>query len=418
MKILDIDKNIYPKITLDIFFVLCYLIPILHLYLHRILSGFKFAYPMLFLWFLVVLMKNQFGLLVSSIVMRKKLFIWLLIFILVVAVNHVFIEASDKSYYYLLHYINFFLLLIIDSFYAQKHLKYKLSILFYLIVALGIQAIVSIPYIISAKYYVSRMLSSGQLDYYSTFEAIKNGVGNNGLYTSLPGITILGLSIVKNFDFKYRMILIGSLASIFVSVIISTYFASVLMFFLGVIVFFLILYRKIMNIKLVLFAALSIYGVVFFGADLVRDTNLLNPIIRKIELFQDEKSDVTGRIDLAKVSFDTFSENPFFGIGVPSWQSYDKIGEHMTWLDYLANFGLLGVTPLYIFIFMLIKESFSFYFVKDEMKFYRVACFVGMLLFIISNFISPMITTIHSYAFFLLFYVSPYVNKVKFKRIQ
>jgi O-antigen ligase len=147
---------------------------------------------------------------------------------------------------------------------------------------------------------------------------------------------------------------------------------------------------------------------VFVYNQLITDSYIFRFQVSKIErsLKGQEIEDPTGRSSLNNVSYETFKQNPFWGIGIPPWQSYDKIGEHNTWVDYLANFGIFGVLPLYLFLSIRIAKRFfvhNDYLVEPGSIIYLK---ISITLFLIANFISPLITVPHSYQFFLFLYSS------------
>ena len=405
--------KIAPKITVDILLVLGFLVPTMILYLNYSLRGFMFTWPIFICWFMFVFIKNKnlkaFGIVLKK---RKLDFFFMFSFILVVAINYFFVDKNAKSHTYLFTFINFFLILIVDSYYATKPLVYKYSILFYIVIALGIQALISIPYMLSAKILITRMLSSGRLSGAELVEAMKNGLGNNGLYSSIGATALIGIAIIKEFKTVYKLALILSVSFIIISIIISTFFASILLLVIGVIIVSFRYHKKIINVKSLVVLLIIVAGVFYFNNVFLSESkvDLIRPIENKLERFMSDEDDTTGRGKLANTSINTFIKNPFFGIGVPKWQSYHLVGEHMPWIDFLANFGFLGMLPFLIFLTILIRRNLFFYIKKDSFTLYRMSCLAGVCIFILANFISPIITTPNMYMIFLLYYTS-YSNK-------
>lgn len=401
------NDKLRPILSIDVIFVLLFLLQPMLPYFRFKLRGFIFAWSIFLIWFLLIALKrNLFKNFLVELKSRKKYFFWIILFVLVSLVNYLFVNTTNKGFNYTVNFINVVLLLIIDAYYSLKPIKYRFSILFYIVVILGLQAVISIPYIISNGAFISRLLASGQLDAQASVEAMKNGVGNNGLYTTVGAIAILGFAISTYFKKVFKIIIIISSISLLLSVFISTYMASILMIVVGGLILISRYNKRIFKFKIIIPVISLVIGFVYFYNNYVKETSLLKPIIQKITKYQNQGGDITGRGALADASLDTFINNPFFGIGVPPMHSYDIVGEHMPWIDFFANFGFFGFLPFLIFIFLLIKNSYSFYFINDQHKFYRTACLAGFIIFMISNSISPMMTVPSMITFVMLCFLS------------
>lgn len=342
---------------------------------------------------------------------RKISLALLLIFIWVVAFNYFFVDTNNKSFQYLVTFINFLFIFIIDAYYTLKPAARRYAILYLCLIALGIQAAVSIPYIISSGGIVTRAYSAGLLSAPDQIEAIKNGVGTNGLYSSSIIFLFSYVAMFKNTSYGiFRKILILSAIAILLSCLISSFFLPFLLLITGVFILFLSRFKPNLSrlVKMTLISILFLVALAFAFKHLMVNSHLFRYQMSKIErTFQGDKiEDPTGRTALNRVSMQTFKENPLLGIGVPKWQSYDKIGEHNTWLDYLANFGILGVLPLFFFLIIKFTDRFA---VKNDFlaKPIDVIYFrISILLFIVANLVSPLITTPHSYQYLLFLYTS------------
>lgn len=398
--------------NLEIFLVVLFLITPMIIFLNQLLRGVFFTWPLFFIWFSYSVKKNNnFDKFRKVLILRQSAFISIGAFVVIVFFYYAFVTTTDKALQYFTVFFNFILVLIIDSYYSIRSEKYRLSILFFIILLLGIQAAYSIPYLLNTNSYIIRLFSSGQLDSLQTLDAIKHGVGNNGLYSSIGAIAILGFSIMNRFSLLIRIILICSIIALIFSIIVSTLLAPVFLLSVGILIIAIKYGKKVFNLKIALYTVAIITILFVFYLNVLSKTDLMRPIQAKIEAFDSNKQDVTGRRALADVSINTIMDHPFFGIGVPEWHSYDVIGEHMPWVDYFANFGFLGVVPLFVFLLVLFRDSYSFYFKKDKFKLYRTACFIGVIIFVLSNFISPMITVSNMYTLLIMYYMS-YSNKI------
>jgi len=160
---------------------------------------------------------------------------------------------------------------------------------------------------------------------------------------------------------------------------------------------------KFIHIFIVLTA---IVGLVMFYTFYLANSPVFEPIQRKLNLIQEGNLRDDGRIDLATKSFNTFLNNPLLGIGVPEWGRELEVGEHSPWFDFPAHYGILGFMPFLLFIFVLLKKNFRFYFTPVRKNVYSTACLIGFLVYIVSNFIDPTIFEPPMIITFIFFYTS------------
>lgn len=284
----------------------------------------------------------------------------------------------------------------------EKDLSLRYSVFFIVLSVLCIFSLISIPYIFSNDVLVIRNLASGQLTEGQELDAKKNGLGTNGLYSSLSMIIVYALGLIKFFNLNRltsKVILI-SLIPLSISVFISTFFASVSLFVFALFYYFYISNKKnsfilIVKVLLALFVG---YVVLYF---FLLDLELFKPVINKFERFNEVGGDDTGRTDLAKNSLKTFVENPLFGIGVPEKGSFDLIGEHMPWVDFLGQYGVIISSFIYLTFILLYKKIFLLNnkIVKNPINQVNKVIF---MVFILGNFISPLIFYPLSYCLFFL----------------
>lgn len=284
----------------------------------------------------------------------------------------------------------------------ERDLSLRFSVFLIILSVLCFFSILSIPYIFNNDVLVIRHLASGQLTSSQEFEARKNGLGTNGLYSSLPMIIVFSLALIKSFKLKrsVRNLILLSIIPLSVSILISTFFASV-----GLLVFALFYYFYVGNksksfvllLKISVFLSLGYFILYFFLLDL----ELFKPILDKFERFNEVGGDDTGRTRLAANSLASFYKSPLVGIGVPEKGSYHLIGEHMPWVDFLGQYGIIISGLIYFVFVLLFKKIFkqSRVILSTPLNQANKVVFV---LFIVGNFISPMIYYPLSYCLLFL----------------
>ncbi len=384
------------------------------LYLNTIFQGVRTTWPIFALWLLFVLLdKKHLNGFLKELKHRRLLFFLLFLFIGTVGFNYYFIRNTVKGFSYFVHFINYGLILVVHCYYMARKDYSHFIIFFFVLIGLGIQALISIPYLLASETFVVRLFSSGQLSPAEEWEAIRNGIGNNGLYSSLGAVALYGTGLIRKFQLVYMIPLVIAIMAVVLTIFISTFFASILLLAIGILIILFRYRSKLLGFGTLLFIGVFTLGLYLFYDKYVKDTRLMDPILKKYEGFTEEGRDVTGRTDLSEVSWNTFLDNPFFGIGVPENRSYHLIGEHMPWIDSFAFFGFFGFLPLLLFFFLLIKGNWLFYMKNDGEKLYRSACLAGAVIFILSNFISPMLAVPNTYLMFLFFYTPFADHKIR-----
>lgn len=404
MKINKDKIGFFSILRLDLILVLIFFsIPMVG-YLNYISGGVKTSLLVFIFWFIVIILKKKFlNAFIIGLRNRKKIFFYIFLFISIILFNYLFVRSTNKAFNYSFHFIYYFLILIMDTYYSYRDKESKFIILSGIILVLGIQAIVSIPYLLSNSFLMIRELSSGQLSRGQELEAIRNGVGNNGLYSSLGAISLLALSSLNKYSFLLKILLMLSIFSIIVTIFMSTFFASIMLFIIGCVIFIFRNFKSILRLKQLMLISFLSFALFYFYDNYISDTRFLDPIFKKIEVFSE--GNTTSRNELALVSWNTFTENPFFGIGIPENRSYDIIGGHSSWIDFFAYFGLIGFLPLLLFYHRLIFKNLKFLFQNNNLV--NTACLSGIVIFFLSNFISPMFVVFSMYSFLIFFYTSP-----------
>jgi hypothetical protein len=365
------------------------------------------SYVLFLIWLATILSKrnNVYKILVILSV-RKFEVLFLFLFSLVALFTYLFITPTTKAFQFTLIPLTYFCIIVMDGYYFTINPEYKFSIFFVLIMVLGIQAAISLPYIFSADDTISRMYTSGELEGVVLEETLKHGVGSANLYSSLCGVFFLGLGKLQGIaNLKVKLLLIISLVFILLSIVSSSYSISFWMLAIGgLILLFKSNWRKIKFIHLI-GVCLVVGGLVIFYNSFLADSAVMEPIQRKIQLFKDGTLREDGRIDLAEMSMRTFLKNPFFGVGVPNWGTEKGVGEHLPWIDFPAHYGFIGFLPLLLFFILVFKRNFRFYF-RSKNDIYAVSCLIGFTIFVLSNCIDPTIFEGPMVSMLLFFYTS------------
>lgn len=376
-------------------------------YFFQIFHGLLGVWIFLFIYFIIYggfLKKFKIG----SI--NKPGFIWLFIFVLIVFFNYTLRDTNPKSYKYFLNFFTFIILYLVDK--TPIQYEKRITIFYIVLLGLGIQAMISIPYLLNeGGGFLIRKLSRGDLPPEKINELRRNGVGSNALYTSLSAYIIFGFFLVKRIKNKIPKIMLGAaLCAMIITVLMSTFLASILMLVLGLMMIAVFRFKELFNFKNAIIILLLIGGTIYFIEEYLMKTRFLEPIVYKINAYSEgASSDVTGRNALAEVSWETFANNPLTGVGIPPMRSYSIIGEHMPWVDYLAHFGIIGYLPFLLFLFYRIKDRFRNQNIFEESNLY---CLISIIICILSNFISPLFTTsIFSIGFIYLFTSNIFINK-------
>src|SRR5690606_17304050 len=105
-------------------------------------------------------------------------------------------------------------------------------------------------------------------------------------YTSLASLSLFGIVIINNFKNLFvKVSIIIAVSCMVFSIVISTFFASILMLVVGALMLFLFRFKKILNFKFIFILLLFTIMSIFIFNRYIVDTRLLDPIKYKIERF-------------------------------------------------------------------------------------------------------------------------------------
>ena len=376
-------------------------------YVSYIGRGDIISYTIFILWLAsVILRKGQFDKILNSLATRKAELMLLFLFFLVALFNYFFITTTGRAFQFTLMPVTYFLLVVMDSYYFRRNPRYKFTIFFAVIIVLALQAAISIPYVIHAEDLVSRMYTSGELEGVQLVDALKHGVGSANLYSFLCGVFFLGIGMLNKFDKTIRSIAIICLALILFSILASSYSVAFWMLSIGGLIFLLRSNWRKLKVKYTFIIGILCTGLVVLYNSFLANSRVVEPIERKIRLIKSGNLKEDGRMDLAANSMKTFVNHPFFGAGVPEWGDEKTIGSHLPWIDFLAQYGFFGFLPFLLFLVILVKKNYRFYLNSPKKNVYATSCLIGVSIFILTNFIDPVIFEASTITMLIFFYTS------------
>ena len=362
-----------------------------------ITRGFVGTSAIFAVWlFLVMLFKLEKPLTKNLKEIKNQIFL-LLIFTIVCLFSYFFVKTTSKSFQYSLVPIIYIIAIIIDNFYKNVYIKNQIFVVKFILLISVIFISISIPRILSEDILLSRQLTSGGLDDSEKLNVLNSGIGGASFYANIAILFFVNLLLLIKLKSKfYYLFLVIMIFGIF----ISSYSLPMLLLILGII-FYFIFRKKSFNIK-TLFLTFLIILVFPVIVEYLYQYSFFEPIINKTEILISGNINQDGRSTLANKSIKTFIDNPFFGIGVPEWGRYEQIGEHSSWIDYIAHYGILGAFPFFLFFLIYLRKQF-------QLDILLLTC---KLLFLISCFINPFITE-GSLIFTFIFLSSISINKLK-----
>lgn len=196
-----------------------------------------------------------------------------------------------------------------------------------------------------------------------------------------------------------RSILISAVISIFVSILLSTLATPISLVFSGAIfmAFMLIFFPfSKRNYSIPLIISALIIGSNYFIYASGRNVPILSPIYYRLEnLLADPTSGGYSGMDLdqsrwkkAKLSVDSFIQNPLFGMGTGNTRTNESGGGHSSLLDTLGGYGLLGGGgALCGLISIMMISSFKRY--RRERDGESLVCTTAVFLLVIAGIVNP-----------------------------
>lgn len=191
-------------------------------------------------------------------------------------------------------------------------------------------------------------------------------------FPSLSLTAILAMGLLVEAKGLLRYLLVGSVLLFATMVAVSTWTAAVLMLFAGFLLFtFMIVFRGRVSVRarllisgcvLVALGAIAGYiagetGKSRFETGLMADrlTGLTRLLSARVGISERLDELTGGRVARFKTSIDSFLDSPFIGIGNDTYDP--KVGGHSFWVDMLAQYGLVGVAPMFYWLWIVLRSA-------------------------------------------------------------
>lgn len=326
----------------------------------------------------------------EAISQNKLLFFFIIWYFIASIANHIWFLNFSNSWSLYLSKITFLL----GIFFAFGYISNASTLRYFQILlslVMGIQAVFTIPYLISHINSAREMYS------------ITEGAwiyGHPGYYAI--SIVILPCMLARAFEEKGRLraILIISACAVIVMCSISSFGTPLGLLLLGILFTMLLLFGTIRTwqngIKLILIFGLT-YLIISLLFNRLFENPLLELALERIENlinnplsggYTGRYSDEGSRVYLATKSFNQFKSNPLFGGGGGTIVSNPILGGHSSFFDMLGAYGLFGGAGAYIGIVLItLVTTGRNYFKTKSWK--SILIFTSAILYTIVGIVNP-----------------------------
>ena len=380
-------------------------------------QGIKISWIVYLLWLLTVFTGNSLALKKTVFELRLRrfeitfLFLWLM-----VVMFNATLERGNTWDLHLIIMITMCMVISMTLYYAaQRNGSYETFVKIILLV-FGIEVIRSLPHLWSTPS-LARIITGGEANPQEMMSAGKAGVGAYGYYTGLAIVLPSVITITITSRGITRILLCFFIAAITLAISISTFMGAIFLMLLGFccLAFFHIIYGKL---KQKIFILYGVVFVLFFVAwitkldDIEQVMYVANKIERQFSSVTADGiigGDETGRSDLWLASMNTFLNYPLVGIGATTNRENPdlgvRVGGHSSWLDQLAEYGIVGF-GCYLFFFSLAIKRIVIAFRNEKSLNNAKICYLGQLisiaLFVVGGIYNPVVIIIEV---FVLFYI-------------
>lgn len=282
--------------------------------------------------------------------------------------------------------------------------SYRL-ILWIVICAIGLTALWSVP-VLWQNPGISRELMSPALAQESLDGGIPIALGSYGTYTSGAIAFPILLAFALRSRGATRLMALVSCVAIALAIVLATFTASVVVLALGIVLFFVLAFRgsgdRERKRQLTLAAALTAGCVIWVwhvgdSAQVKYVTEKFTRLVTGVQAYGVVAGDDSGRGELMTVSWQTFTSHPLIGIGPSTLQEnpnlYRFVGGHSSWVDQLAEYGILGFGWYLLFLFACLLRVLRA-FVANRGDMLAAGRMATCLLFIVMGFANPVVFVI------------------------
>lgn len=405
------------SIALAALFIMCNVSPCLTFSGHTL----RRAWAIYFLWLLTTLFwkPGAFHRTILELKHRRFEVFFLLCWLIVVLLN----AAFDHGYTWDLHLLimlNMTMVVIMGLCYSgQRDGSFEL-LLTTIFILIGLDVLRSLPTLWSQPG-LARMVMQQTATPDMIAEASSAGVGQYGYYTGLAIVlpVIITRTIVTSR--RIRTLLWVVIGAVVLAIAIATFMGAILLMIMGLLILFF-LHIKYTASRLKIIGAYLAVGLAFFAiwsiilSDTPQGVYIAEKLANQISGVATEgmkEGDKTMRWDTWAMSFRTFTEHPLLGVGPTTNREnpnlYTLVGGHSSWLDQLAEYGVLGFSFYVLFIFFAIMhlvKNFNINAYTEKLKIVYSGQLVSCSLFVLGGIYNPVIIITEIYTLFYFMSIS------------
>ncbi len=408
-----------PKVALSLIsvvFAALFVMTLVSPYLNSAGHGIRNSWVVYSLWLLTTFFWKQGALSKTLIEVKRRKYevISLISWLMVVMFNAIL----ERGYTWDLHFwtmLTMGMVIFMQLSYSAQRDGSGDALLMVIVVMVGLEVLISLPTLWSQPA-LARIVMGADATPEMIAAAGAASVGQYGYYTGLAIVlpVIVSQAIVSSGQRSILMwFIVGVIA---LAIAISTFMGAILLMLLGFLILFLF-YIKYATSKIKILILYGMLGLIFFTiwATILSNTEQGSYIEDKVtQEFTGiaaagiEEGDVTGRSDVWRMSFNTFLEYPLFGVGPSTNREnpnlYTLVGGHSSWLDQLAEYGVMGFGFYILFIGLAIRritKSFILERNSRDLKIRYLGQLVSCVLFIFGGTYNPVIVVTEV---FVLFY--------------
>ncbi len=414
---------------ISVIFASLFVMTLVSPYLNSAGHGIRNSWAVYSLWLLTTFFWNHGSLNNTYIELKRRkyevfsLVSWLIVVILNAVLTHGF--TGDLHFFTMLTMSMVIFMQI--SYSAQR--DGSASVLLVTVILIGVEVLRSIPTLWSQPA-LARIIMGVAATPEMIAEAGVASVGQYGYYTGLAIVLpiIVTRAVVSNGTKAIALWIIAGAIAFAVS--IATFMGAILLMFLGLVILgiFHITYAK-SSIKTLLLYVGAVAVLVVTSMSVLGEIEQVSYVADKatnqfsgIKDRGIKEGDVTERSDLFGLSFNTFLENPLLGVGPVTNREnpilFTKIGGHSSWLDQLAEYGMLGFCFYILFIGLVIRRITKSFLLEKKISDIKICC-LGQLtscfLFILGGIYDPVIVVTE---IFVLFYFMSSISATSFKGMK
>ena len=419
-----------PRLTsslISVAFAALFVMTLVSPYLNSSGHGIRNSWAVYSLWLMSIFFWKRGALNKTFIEMKRRKYevILLLSWLMVVMLNAVLARGYTWDLH-LFSMLTMSMVIFMQLSYSAQHDGSDDVLLMAVIVFIGLEVLRSIPTLWSQPA-LARIVMGVAATPEMIAEAGAASVGQYGYYAGLAIIlpVIVTRAIVSSGS-KAIMLWITAAAIAF-AITIATFMGAILLMILGLAILsiFHIKYAKSKIKTLASYGALVAVFFVTFMA-LLGDMEQVSYIADKatkqfsgIKEYGIKEGDVTERSDVWEMSFNTILENPLFGVGPVTNRKNPflstLVGGHSSWLDQIAEYGILGFGFYILFIVLLIRRLIKSFMHEKNLSDLKI-CYLGQLvsccLFILGGIYNPVVVITEV---FVLFYFMTYSGASSFR---